>query len=93
MVAGVLLVLGLRTKSASAVIGAMLGIFSLAILITMVRGIPIGCGCFTSMDEPMGWQTLMRDILWLAMTVQIFMFPSALRTESRLFKYLKEVSE
>jgi putative oxidoreductase len=93
LVAGVLLVLGLRTKSAAAVIGTMLVVFSLAILITMVRGIPIDCGCFTSMDEPMGWQTLLRDLVWLAMTLQIYMFPSALRTEGRLFKYLKEVGE
>lgn len=93
LVAGVLLVLGIRTKSSAAVIGTMLVVFSLAILITMVRGIPIGCGCFTSMDEPMGWQTLVRDIVWLAMTLQIFIFPSALRTESRLSKYLKEVGE
>ena len=93
LVAGVLLILGIRTKSAAAVIGTMLVLFSLAILITMVRGIPIGCGCFTSMDEPMGWQTLVRDIVWLAMTLQIFICPSALQTESRLAKYLKEVGE
>jgi len=91
LVAGVLLVLGIRTKSAAAVIGFLLLVFSLAILVTMVRGIPIGCGCFTSVDEPLGWRTLVRDLMWLAMTLQVYLFPSALRAESRLFKSLQEV--
>jgi len=53
LVSGVLLVLGVRTKSAAAVIGGLLVLFSLAILITLMRGIPIGCGCFTSVEEPL----------------------------------------
>ena len=91
LVAGVMLVLGIRTKSAAAVIGFLLLVFSLAIMVTMVRGIPIGCGCFTSVDEPLGWRTLVRDLIWLAMTLQVYVFPSALRVESRLFKSLQEV--
>ena len=91
LVAGVMLVLGIRTKSAAAVIGFLLLVFSLAIMVTMVRGIPIGCGCFTSVDEPLGWRTLVRDLIWLAMTLQVYVFPSALRMESRLFKSLQEV--
>ena len=91
LVAGVMLVLGIRTKSAAAVIGFLLLVFSLAIMVTMVRGIPIGCGCFTSVDEPLGWRALVRDLIWLAMTLQVYVFPSALRMESRLFKSLQEV--
>ena len=90
LVAGVLLILGIRTKSTAAVIGFLLLVFSLAILVTMVRGIPIGCGCFTSVDEPMGWRTLVRDLVCLAMTLQVYLFPSALRAENRLFKSLRE---
>jgi hypothetical protein len=48
------------------------------ILVTLLRGIPIGCGCFTSVEEPLGWGTLWRDLLWLAMTLQVYFFPSAL---------------
>jgi uncharacterized membrane protein YphA (DoxX/SURF4 family) len=93
LVAGVLLVLGVRTKSAAAVIAGMLGVFSLAILITLLRGIPIGCGCFTSVEEPLNWGTLVRDLLWLAMTLQVCFFPSVLQLEDRLFKSLREVEE
>lgn len=42
LVAGVLLVIGVRTKSAAGVIGFLLLVFSLAILVTIIRGIPIG---------------------------------------------------
>jgi uncharacterized membrane protein YphA (DoxX/SURF4 family) len=91
LVSGILLVLGVRTKSAAAVIGGMLVMFSLAILITLLRGIPIGCGCFTSVEDPLGWGTFWRDLLWLGMTLQVYFFPSALQLEGRLIESLREV--
>jgi uncharacterized membrane protein YphA (DoxX/SURF4 family) len=91
LVSGVLLILGVRTKSAAALIGGMLILFSLAILVTLLRGIPIGCGCFTSVEDPLGWDTLWRDLIWLAMTLQVYFYPSALQLEGRAFKSLPEV--
>lgn len=91
LVSGVLMVLGVRTRTAAAAIGGMLVMFSLAIFITLLRGIPIGCGCFTSIEEPLGWGTLMRDLMWLVMTLQVYFYPSALQLESQLFKALREV--
>jgi len=91
LVSGALLILGVRTKSAAAVIGGMLILFSLAILVTLLRGIPIGCGCFTSVEDPLGWDTLWRDLIWLAMTLQVYFYPSALQLEGRAFKSLPEV--
>jgi putative oxidoreductase len=91
LVSGVLMVLGIRTKSAAAVVGGMLVLFSVVILVTLLRGIPIGCGCFTSVEDPLGWGTLGRDLLWLAMTLQVYFFPSALQLEGRVFKSLPEV--
>jgi len=91
LVSGILMVLGVRTKSAAAAIGGMLVMFSLAILITLLRGIPIGCGCFTSVEDPLGWGTFWRDLLWLGMTLQVYFFPSALQLEGRLIESLREV--
>jgi uncharacterized membrane protein YphA (DoxX/SURF4 family) len=91
LVSGVLLVLGVRTRSAAAVVGGMLILFSVVILITLLRGIPIGCGCFTSVEDPLGWDTLWRDLIWLAMTLQVYFCPSALQLEGRAFKSLPEV--
>ena len=91
LVSGILMVLGVRTKSAAVAIGGMLVMFSLAIVITLLRGIPIGCGCFTSVEEPLGWGTLGRDLVWLIMTLQVYFFPSALQLEGRLLESLQEV--
>lgn len=91
LVAGVLLVLGVRTKAAAAVIGALLVLFSLAIATALLRGIPIGCGCFTSVEDPVSWSLLGRDLLWLAMTIIVYRRPSALQLEERLFRALREV--
>jgi putative oxidoreductase len=91
LVSGILMVLGVRTKSAAVAIGGMLVMFSLAIVITLLRGIPIGCGCFTSVEEPLGWGTLGRDLVWLIMTLQVYFFPSALQLEGRLLESLREV--
>jgi putative oxidoreductase len=90
LVSGILMVLGVRTKSAAAAIAGMLVLFSLAILITLLRGIPIGCGCFTSVEDTLGWDTLGRDLLWLMMTLHVYFFPSALQLEGRLLKSLRE---
>lgn len=93
LIAGALLVLGVRTRSAAALIAGMLSLFSVAILITLLRGLPIGCGCFTSVEDPLGWATLLRDLIWLAMALQVVFVPSALQLEDRLFKTLREVEK
>ena len=91
LIAGVLLVIGVRTRAAAVAIGGMLALFSLAVLLALARGIPVGCGCFSSLEEPLGWDTLARDLLWLAMAVRVYAYPSALQLEGRLFRSLQEV--
>lgn len=91
LVCGLMLVLGLRTKACAAMIGGMLVLFCIVILVTLLRDIPIGCGCFSSVEDPLGWSTLLRDMVWLAMTFQIYRYPSALQLESRLLTALKEI--
>jgi uncharacterized membrane protein YphA (DoxX/SURF4 family) len=91
LICGMMLVLGLRTRAAAVLAGSMLVVFCVAIVAALVREIPIGCGCFTTVDDPLSWKTLLRDIVWLAMTVQVICFPSALQLEDRLLGSLKEV--
>ncbi len=91
LICGLMLILGLRTRAAAVLAGLMLVVFCVAIVATLARGIPIGCGCFTSVDDPLSWKTLLRDLVWLAMTAQVVWFPSALQLEDRLLLSLKEV--
>jgi len=46
IVTGILLFFGIAVKENSAIIFSMLSIFTIAIIISLVRGLSIDCGCF-----------------------------------------------
>ncbi|MFZ3048505.1 MAG: MauE/DoxX family redox-associated membrane protein, partial [Desulfatirhabdiaceae bacterium] len=52
LLCGLMMILGFRTRASAALIAAMLVAFCLAIIATLLRGIPIGCGCFTTVEDP-----------------------------------------
>lgn len=81
LICGTLLVVGVRSKAAVLMIAGMLVMFATAISLSLVRGIPIGCGCFHSLEEPMTWTTLLRDLVWLAIARHVYLFDSALQLE------------
>lgn len=77
LICGFLLIIGVRVKSAAAVAAGLLALFTVAIAITLIRGIPLGCGCFSAMEDPMTWGTVLRDLVWLAMTLHVYRVDSA----------------
>ena len=79
LLAGLALILGIWTRTSAALIGAMLGVFIVAISINLARGNAIDCGCFDltaagrSVAErvaDMRW-VVVRDVGMLAMVAQI----------------------
>lgn len=74
LISGAFLLLGLFTKAAASVIGSLLIIFIFAILLNLIRGAPISCGCFENVDYQISWIDIARDIGWLLLIVQIFLF-------------------
>jgi len=84
---GLFLILGLRTKVVTSILGSLLVVFTFAILINLLRGSPIHCGCFENVDHPIGWRDIARDLGWLILTVQIFFFDkiNLLRREGLVF--------
>ncbi len=74
MVGGLFLILGIRTRAAATVIGALLVMFIVGLVINLVQGTPINCGCFESVGEPIGWWLVIRDTLMLIMVWQIFSY-------------------
>jgi uncharacterized membrane protein YphA (DoxX/SURF4 family) len=90
LICGALLIIGVRAKAAAACLVAMLAVFTAAIVINLIRGTPIGCGCFSSIEEPMGYTTLLRDLIWLAMALHVYFFDSAWHLEQKFLVALAE---
>jgi putative oxidoreductase len=90
LLCGTMLVIGVRAKAATICIGGMLLVFCVAIAINLIQGTPIGCGCFSNLEDDMSIMTLVRDIIWLGMTVHIYFFDKALQLERRFLLALRE---
>ena len=76
LLAGSLLVLGLRTRAAALLMTGMMTMFLVALLIALTRGQEMGCGCFANEggDDPIGALTVLRDSVWLALAVYVLAF-------------------
>lgn len=86
LITGLFLFIGLRTRVASSMIGGLLVIFIIALLMSLYRGLPISCGCFSSAEAQIGLWEIARDVVWLLLVVQIFFFDSLLQLKiERIF--------
>ena len=75
LMAGIALILGIWTRTSAALVGALLGVFVVAISVNLARGNAIDCGCFDVSAAgkrlaDMRWVVL-RDAGMLAMVAQI----------------------
>jgi uncharacterized membrane protein YphA (DoxX/SURF4 family) len=91
LVAGVLMVTGIRVRSACMVIGSLLVMFTIGILVNLLRDSPISCGCFRTIEDPISWWTFFRDSIWVMMTLHVFFFDKALQLEEQYSFKIKEI--
>lgn len=91
LISGVLLIAGIRARSATVIIGFFMTMFTIAVFVNLVRDAPITCGCFQAIGEPLSWWTLARDMIWIFMAVHVFLFDRALHLEDRFSLILKEI--
>ncbi len=91
LICGAMLVAGVRVRTVSAMLAALLVVFCLAVSVNLLRETPIDCGCFHTLEERMTWLTLLRDLAWLAMALHVFFFDSPLALERRYQSTLKEI--
>jgi len=75
-VAGVLLILGIASRASALLIFGMLVMFIIAIAINLGRGAEIDCGCFGAVakSEPIGWGTIWRDVVLVALALHALFF-------------------
>ena len=77
LLAGLALILGIYPRSAVLIINGMLAAFILALTINLIRGHEFDCGCFSAKEAgyfSSAGSTLVRDIIYLLLGLQIFLF-------------------
>lgn len=70
--AGLMLLLGWRTRPASLLVAGMMLVFIAALGIALARGLDMSCGCFASQgaeEDPISYRTVLRDLAWLGLAV------------------------
>ena len=65
IVSGFFLVSGILKGPSALVISSMLGLFILLILITILRGIDVECGCFGALSRKADFRLIIEDIILL----------------------------
>lgn len=90
VLAGLLLVLGLWSRSAALLAGAMLLGFVLGIASVMARGMDVKCSCFGKFEWPctgnVGWCQILRNSAMIALALPVLIRgsgPCALTPEPR----------
>jgi putative oxidoreductase len=68
---GVFLLLGVFVRSVSVLTSTLLVLFVLAMVSALLRGLDINCGCFGSADESIGPLSLIRDGLFLGISLVV----------------------
>ncbi|HEY9074877.1 MAG TPA: MauE/DoxX family redox-associated membrane protein, partial [Desulfobaccales bacterium] len=74
LVVGLFLVLGIRTRAAATLIGAMNLIFMVGLVNAILHHMPINCGCVGEVGEPVNWLKVMKNFAMLVWTIQIFFY-------------------
>jgi putative oxidoreductase len=88
LAAGILLLLGLRTRAAALLVAGMMLLFTAAITVAVVKGLDMSCGCFASQgatEDPISWRTILRDSSWLLLALYVFVFDRRPLGLDRLF--------
>jgi uncharacterized membrane protein YphA (DoxX/SURF4 family) len=73
LLAGVMIIVGFRTRAAALLIAGMMVVFMVALGWALHLGLDMSCGCFASSsdEDPISWRTLLRDGGWLALALYV----------------------
>lgn len=82
------LIAGIMISGGALVVSGMLVVFAVALGISLIRGLDITCGCFSTSAaaEPISWLTAVRDILLLGMGMHILFFDQGYASLARLIQ-------
>jgi uncharacterized membrane protein YphA (DoxX/SURF4 family) len=73
LLCGFSILFGLLVRGSSLLLSAMLGVFTLAVVIALARGLDISCGCFT--QDPtagkIGWMKVLQNTTLIVLTLYL----------------------
>ncbi len=76
LVCGLLLIVGVRLKANSALIGAMLAMFIIFVASAWARGLDINCGCYSKIaEQTVGLQKILENVGLLLLAAVSFFIP------------------
>jgi putative oxidoreductase len=76
LVAGLMLLIGFRTRAAALLVAGMMAMFLVAISVAVSKGLDMSCGCFASQgaaEDPISWRTVVRDGTWLLLALYVLL--------------------
>jgi putative oxidoreductase len=74
LLAGLFLILGIRTRANATIIGAMNVIFIIGLVNAIFLNLPINCGCVGETGEPVTWWKVLKNTGMLVIALQIFLY-------------------
>ena len=77
LISGLSLLLGIYPRSAALIINGLLLAFIFILTINIIRGYEFDCGCFSSKKTGSPELMVARDIIYLIMGLQVFLFNGA----------------
>lgn len=83
---GMSMLLGIWIEGGALVASGLLIIFAFAVGISLLRGVNVDCGCFstTVSSDPITWFTLVRDMILLAVGAHILVFDQGMASLERV---------
>jgi putative oxidoreductase len=77
LVCSIFIISGIRLKSVSFIMGILIIVFNVAVLIAMIKGLNINCGCHTKlMAEQVGWKKIFENLGLFVLACTIFISKS-----------------
>ena len=73
LVTGILLIYGICIKENSFIIGSLMLVFTLMVLVAVLRGLDIDCGCFGTGDaQQVGLRKIIENIILIVVSFNLF---------------------
>jgi putative oxidoreductase len=67
ILAGAFLIAGVWKRGAALVLSALLALFIVLTVVTMIRGLDVDCGCFGAVSRKSGWSVIVEDLVMLCL--------------------------